>query len=85
MIGVQARRTWITVTQFLSKIPFPMNSLTSSLKDVYMNAAWLAIFATSALPFFSSVHFSKNTSVACARMTPTRNLITSRLRSMDGA
>lgn len=32
-------QTWTTVTQFRSNIPFPMNSLTSSLKDVYIYAA----------------------------------------------
>lgn len=75
----------MTVTQFLSKMPLPMNSLTSSDSPVYRNAACAAIFATKAFPFFSSVHFSKKTSVAWASMIPTRNLMTSRLRSVDGA
>ena len=62
-----------------------MNSFTSSVNEVYMEAAWDPIFETRALPFFSSVHFSKNTSVACAKIMFTRNLTTSRLRSVDGA
>ena len=41
-----------------------MNSFTSSVSEVYMYAVCEAILATKALPFFSSVHFSKNTSVA---------------------
>ena len=75
----------MTVTQFLSKMPFPMNSFTSSPNPVYMNAAWEATLDKSVLVFFSSLHFSQKTSVACARMRPTRNLITSRLRSVEGA
>lgn len=66
-------------------MPLPMNSLTSSPNEVYIAAACALTLATSALPFFSSVHFSKKTSVACARIRLTKNLMTSRLRSVDGA
>ena len=41
-----------------------MNSLTCSLSDVYIPAACAAILGTNALPFFSSIVFSKKTSVA---------------------
>ena len=66
-------------------MPLPINSLTSSVNEVYSEAAWDPIFETKALLFFSFAHFSKNTSVACAKMIFTRNLTTSRLRSVDGA
>ena len=62
-----------------------MNSLTSSLNELYMNAVCAPTFETRAFPFFSSVHFSKNTSVACAKIVFTKNLTTSRLKSVDGA
>ena len=73
------------VTQFRSKMPLPMNSFTSSLREVYIAAACAPILDTRVLAFFSSKHFSRKTSVACARMRPTRNLTTSRLRSVEGA
>ena len=78
--------TCIIVTQFLSNIPFPINSLTSSPSPPYSEAVLAATFASNALPiFFSCTAFSKNTSVACAIIMPERNFTTSRLKSVDGA